>query len=75
MYLTLLDYTKLLRENIQTHVLSPTAVLYNEPEFLLHTELRNPARYMSILEAIAIPRRDNAQGYLSGSRLGSSSSR
>jgi AAA+ ATPase superfamily predicted ATPase len=29
-------------------------VLYNEPEFLLRTELRNPARYMSILEAIAL---------------------
>jgi AAA+ ATPase superfamily predicted ATPase len=34
-------------------MLSPTAVLYNEPEFLLRTELRNPARYLSILEAIA----------------------
>lgn len=53
MYLTLFDYAQSLVENIQTHVLSPTAVLYNEPEFLLRTELRNPARYMSILEAIA----------------------
>ncbi|WP_323174082.1 ATP-binding protein [Natrialba sp. PRR66] len=53
MYLTLFDYTQPLAENIQTQVLSPTAVLYNEPEFLLRTELRNPARYMSILEAVA----------------------
>ncbi|ELZ05248.1 ATP-binding protein [Natrialba asiatica] len=53
MYLTLFDYTQPLAENIQTEVLSPTAVLYNEPEFLLRTELRNPARYMSILEAVA----------------------
>lgn len=53
MYLTLFEYKKSLRENIQSQILSPTAVLYNEPEFLLRTELRNPARYMSILEAIA----------------------
>jgi AAA+ ATPase superfamily predicted ATPase len=53
MYLTLFDYDQPLPENIQTHLLSPTARLYNEPEFLLRTELRNPARYMSILEAIA----------------------
>lgn len=53
MYLTLFDYTISLGENIQTHILTPTAMLYNEPEFLLRTELRNPARYLSILEAIA----------------------
>jgi AAA+ ATPase superfamily predicted ATPase len=53
MYLSLFDYDQSLRENIQTTILSPTAVLYNEPEFLLRTELRNPARYMSILEAVA----------------------
>ncbi|MFB6202019.1 MAG: ATP-binding protein [Halorhabdus sp.] len=54
MYLTLFDYTQSLAANIQSHVLSPSAVLYNEPEFLLRTELRNPARYMSILEAVAL---------------------
>ena len=53
LYLTLFDYTRSLTENVRTEILSPTAVLYNEPEFLLRTELRNPARYMSILEAIA----------------------
>ena len=53
MYLTLFDYDQSLTANIQTQILSPTAVLYTEPEFLLRTELRNPARYMSILEAIA----------------------
>jgi AAA+ ATPase superfamily predicted ATPase len=53
MYLTLFDYDQPLEKNIRTQILSPTAVLYNEPEFLLRTELRNPARYMSILEAIA----------------------
>jgi len=53
LYLTLFDYDRTLSENIQTQVLSPRSLLYNEPEFLLRTELRNPARYMSILEAVA----------------------
>jgi AAA+ ATPase superfamily predicted ATPase len=56
MYLTLFDYSRTLGQNIQAEILSPTAPLYNEPEFLLRTELRNPARYMSILEAIATGR-------------------
>lgn len=54
LYLTLFDYGDSLAENIQSKILSPTAVLYNEPEFLLRTELRNPARYLSILEAVAL---------------------
>ncbi len=54
MYLRLFNYEQSLRENIQSTILSPAAPLYNEPEFLLRTELRNPARYMSILEAIAV---------------------
>ena len=54
MYLTLFDYDRPLGENVRQEILSPTAVLYNEPEFLLRTELRTPARYMSILEAIAL---------------------
>jgi len=53
MYLSLFDYTESLAENVRSQVLSPTAVLYDEPEFLLRTELQNPSRYMSILEAIA----------------------
>ena len=54
MYLTRFEYERSLAENVRKHVLSPTAVLFNEPEFLLRTELRNPARYMSILEAVAL---------------------
>jgi len=54
MYLTLFDYGRSLAENVRSQVLSPSAVLYTEPEFLLRTELRNPARYMSILEAVAL---------------------
>jgi len=53
MYLTLFDYDRPLSENVRDRILSQTAVLYNEPEFLLRTELRTPARYMSVLEAIA----------------------
>ncbi|MEZ3117413.1 ATP-binding protein [Halobaculum sp. MBLA0147] len=53
MYLTLFDYDRPLGENVRESVLSPTAVLYNESEFLLRTELRSPARYTSVLEAIA----------------------
>ena len=56
MYLTLFDYGRSLEENVKAEILSPTAVLYNEPEFLLRTELRNPARYVSILEAVATGR-------------------
>lgn len=53
MYLLQFDYDEGLRGNVIDRVLSPTAPLNSEPEFLLRTELRNPARYMSILEAIA----------------------
>ncbi|WP_018259433.1 ATP-binding protein [Halomicrobium katesii] len=53
MYLTLFDYSRPLGENVKQEILSPTAVLYNEPAFLLRTELRTPGRYMSILEAVA----------------------
>jgi AAA+ ATPase superfamily predicted ATPase len=53
MYLTRFDYDQPLTQNIRTTILSPTVILYTEPEFLLRTELRNSARYMSILEAIA----------------------
>jgi len=42
MYLTLFDYDQSLEANIQSRILSPSALLYNEPEFLLRTELRNP---------------------------------
>ncbi len=54
MYLELFDYEEELTTNIQENILSPTSILYNEPEFLLRTELRNPARYRSILEAVAL---------------------
>lgn len=42
-----------LEENVQRHIFDPAALLYNEPEYLLRTELRDPGTYNSILEAIA----------------------
>lgn len=39
--------------NLERHVLAKGAFLYEEPEFLLRQEVREPATYMAILEAIA----------------------
>ncbi len=47
------DPEQSLLSNIETHILSKGAFLYEEPEFLLRQELREPATYMAILEAIA----------------------
>jgi AAA+ ATPase superfamily predicted ATPase len=52
-YLEQFDPAKSLLENIETHILSKGEFLYEEPEFLLRQELREPATYMAILEAIA----------------------
>jgi hypothetical protein len=52
-YLEQFDPEQSLTQNIETHVLSKGAFLYEEPEFLLRQELREPATYMAILEAIA----------------------
>ncbi len=53
MYLMNYDYTVSLEANIREKILDKTSFMYQEPEFMLRTELRNPNRYMSILEAIA----------------------
>lgn len=53
LYLTSFDYSKSLDKNIREKVLNPASTLFEEPEFLLRQELRNPSRYMSILESIA----------------------
>jgi len=52
-YLEQFDFTDSLLSNVETHVLSKGEFLYEEPEFLLRQELREPATYMAILEAIA----------------------
>ncbi len=67
MYLLQFDYDQSLRDNIKNKILDKTSLMYEEPGFLLRTELRNPNRYMSILEAIAsghtVPNRiSNATG-------------
>lgn len=53
-YLLQFDPQKSLQENIQSTILKRGSVLYNEVEFLLHEELREPATYNSIIEAIAL---------------------
>jgi len=52
-YLEQFDPELSLLENIEQSILSKGEFLYEEPEFLLRQELREPATYMAILEAIA----------------------
>jgi hypothetical protein len=52
-YLEQFDTDRSLFDNIEEAILSKGAFLYEEPEFLLRQELREPATYMAILEAIA----------------------
>ncbi len=53
MYLLSFDYGRSLEDNIRDVILDKTSFMFQEPEFLLRTELRNPSRYMSVLEAVA----------------------
>lgn len=52
-YLEQFDGDVSLIDNVERRILSKGAFLYEEPEFLLRQELREPTTYMSILEAIA----------------------
>lgn len=52
-YLEQFDTDRSLATNIEEAILSKGSFLYEEPEFLLRQELREPGTYMSILEAIA----------------------
>lgn len=52
-YLDQFESDRSLADNIEAHILSKGSFLYEEPEFLLRQELREPGTYMSILEAIA----------------------
>lgn len=40
--------------NIRKHILVPEAYLFNEPEFILREELREPRNYFAILRAISM---------------------
>jgi AAA+ ATPase superfamily predicted ATPase len=53
-YLEKFDREDGLYDNIEKHVLTKGSFLYEEPEFLLRQELREPSTYMSILESMAL---------------------
>lgn len=53
-YLRQFDGGVSLEKNIKTKILTKSAQLYEEAEFLLHQELREPAVYVTIIEAIAL---------------------
>lgn len=52
-YLSNFDDTKDIYENIKTKILDKASYLYEEPKLLLKQEVREPALYNSIIEAIA----------------------
>ena len=53
-YLRQFDSNVSLEQNIKTKLLQKSAQLYDEADFLLHQELREPAVYITIIEAIAL---------------------
>lgn len=53
-YLSLYDEKKDFEFNLKELILKPNSYLYNEPNYLLRTELRETSVYNSILEAIAL---------------------
>jgi len=53
-YLRQFDPALVLRENIIKNVLTKGCVLYSEVEFLIRQELREPALYNTMIEAIAL---------------------
>lgn len=52
-YLSRWESTKTLRQNVISAVLRPGAPLYDEPTFVLRTELGEPHTYSAILAAVA----------------------
>jgi AAA+ ATPase superfamily predicted ATPase len=52
-YLSFMDDSKSVKENIMQHLLDVNGYLYEEPENLLKQELRDPSRYNAIIRAIA----------------------
>lgn len=53
-YLSQFDSKKSLKENICSNILKKGSILYSEPEFLIRQELREPATYNTIIQAIAM---------------------
>lgn len=52
-YLLQIDGEKEIKENIEKKIFSHTEFLYNEVEFMLREELREPKNYLAILKAIS----------------------
>lgn len=52
-YLACFEPDRPLRENVLRHFLQPSGFLYDEVNFLLRLELRDPTTYASILHALA----------------------
>lgn len=52
-YLRQIDDTMTIRDNIEYNIFDPGSYLFEEPDNLLKQELRNPAEYNSIIQAIA----------------------
>lgn len=53
-YLQQFDGEKSIEENIKNAILRRGSILYNEVEFLLHEELREPSTYNTVIEAVAL---------------------
>ena len=53
-YLQQFDPQKTVEENIKNTILRRGSILYNEVEFLLHEELREPSTYNTVIEAVAL---------------------
>lgn len=53
-YLQQFDMEKSIEENIKNTILRRGSILYNEVEFLLHEELREPSTYNTVIEAVAL---------------------
>ena len=52
-YLSKMDPSQTLEDNLCNLILDPVAYLYEEPLLLLHQELREPRTYFSVLRALA----------------------
>ena len=53
-YLKQFDPSATLADNVQNQILTRGTVLFGEVDYILHQELREPAAYITILEAIAV---------------------
>lgn len=53
-YLQQFDPQKRVEKNIKNTILRRGSILYNEVEFLLHEELREPSTYNTVIEAVAL---------------------